>query len=170
MNETTFWDMIEQAWEAVAPKLKPRRFKIAVQKGFKEPNELGMELSDVVSSDLVEHLTEKLRAISKEDLLAFDRILEQKMYDIDREDIHAYTDGSDDGFLYVRGFIVALGKEYYELIKGEPERAMADLEGESFCYFPLHLYTSLYGDAPISNISRETASNKANWADDTSDI
>lgn len=163
MNETIFWNMIEQAWDETSPTLKAKRFKIAVKQGFKEPSELGMELSDVVASDLLDNLTEKLKGLSQADLLAFDRILEQKLYDLDRANVQAYTDGSDDGFLYCRGFIVGMGKEYYDLIYKESDRAMADLEAESFCYFPMHLYTELYGDFPASNISRETASNQAGW-------
>jgi hypothetical protein len=34
-------------------------------------------------------------------------VLERTLYDIDRADIQAVTDGSDDGFLYARGFVVA---------------------------------------------------------------
>ncbi len=49
-------------------------------------------------------LLDKLPA---EELLAFDRILERNQYDIDCAEIHENIDGSDDGFLYARGFIVA---------------------------------------------------------------
>jgi len=163
MNETIFWNMIEQAWDEISPLLKTKRLQIAVEKDFKEPTELGMELSDLVASDLVENLSAKLEKVSKEDLLAFDRLLEQKLYDIDRADIHAYTDGSDDGFLYCRGFIVGMGQAYYELVKNEPASATTDLDAESFCYFPRHLYRNLHGEFTISAISRETASNEAGW-------
>ena len=165
MNETTFWEMIEQAWEEISPKLKPKRLQIAAVKGEKEPTELAMELADTVASDLVENLIEKLRTLSKEDLATFDGILERKLYDIDRADIHAYTDGSDDGFLYCRGFIVGMGKAYYELISAEPDRAMYDVDAEAFCYFSWHLYHELYGEVLKTGISRETASNPIGWAE-----
>ncbi len=44
--------------------------------------------------------------------MAFDRMLERKLplYNVDRQEIQEVTDGSDDGFLYARGFIVALGE------------------------------------------------------------
>ncbi|MET8089612.1 hypothetical protein [Micromonospora sp. NPDC005220] len=49
-----------------------------------------------------------------------DPVVERKLHDIDREDIHEVTDGSDDGFLYARGFIVALGRAYYEAVRTRP--------------------------------------------------
>jgi Protein of unknown function (DUF4240) len=163
MTETIFWEMIEQAWTEASPTLKNKRMKIASKKGAKEPTDLSIDMADLVGSDLVDVLTEKLRKMSKEDLLAFDRILERKMYDIDRADIHEYTDGTHDGFLYARGFIVGMGKAYYELISQEPDRATFDLDAEGFCYFPVFLYDELYGKFPISDISRETGRNLNGW-------
>lgn len=166
MTEDIFWDTIELAWAETSPTLKSKRLQITTKKGEKTPTDLGMELADLVASDLIDCLTEKLKTWSKEDLLAFDRILEQKLYDIDREDIHAYTDGDDDGFLYARGFIVGMGKAYYELIKAEPDRATFDLDAEDFCYFVVRLYEELYGNFPVSDISRETGSNAENWSEE----
>lgn len=163
MTEELFWSLLEQAWEDVSPKLKSKRMKIAAKKGFKEPTELGAELAEVVAGDLVNNLLEKLKNLSREDLLEFDRILERKLYEIDRADIQEYTDGSEDGFMYCRGFIVGQGKEYYEMIKNEPQRAMADLEAESFCYCAVYLYEDLYGEMPQSDISRETGGNQSGW-------
>lgn len=45
--------------------------------------------------DIVIPTLEKLK---KADLLEFDRILERKLYEFDRADVHEHTDG-DDGFL-----------------------------------------------------------------------
>ncbi len=163
MTEEIFWSMIEQAWEETAPQLKAKRMKIAAKKGVKEPTKLSGELSEIIDNDLVENLVAKLRLLDKETLALFDLILEKKLYDIDRSDIHEYTDGSDDGFLYCRGFIVGMGKEYYETIKNDPEKATMDLEAESFCYFPTHLYSELYNSLPTSEISRETCSNAEGW-------
>lgn len=163
MTEDIFWEMIEQAWEATSPTLKAKRLQIASTKGEKDPTDLAMELADLVGSDLVDYLVEKLKKISQEELVAFDRILECKLYEIDREDIHDYTDGSDDGFLYARGFIVGMGKAYYDLVSQEPDRATFDLDAESFCYFPVHLYQELYGKFPYLGLSRETGSNSQGW-------
>jgi Protein of unknown function (DUF4240)/Immunity protein 26 len=108
-------------------------------------------------------LRKALSKYTKEQLLAFDRTLERKLYDIDRQDIQEHTDGSDDGFLYARGFIVSMGREYYELVSADPSKAFPDLEFEEFCYFSKNLYEEKYGSMPASTISRESTSNKAGW-------
>jgi hypothetical protein len=83
--------------------------------------------------------------------------------------------------MYARGFIVGMGKTYYDLINKEPAYATIDLEAESFCYFPIRSFMQvnviedeitgeeMYEeidisgfeslDIPPSNISRETGSN-----------
>ena len=106
-----------------------------------------------------------LEELPKDELLAFDRILERKLYEIDRSEIQEYTDGSDDGFLYCRGFIVAAGQAYYDAVNKDPSRAMMDLECEDLCYLPMRVYAEKFGDMPDSEISRETASNSAGWSD-----
>ena len=57
---------------------------------------------------VVPALQAALDLLPKDELLQFDRILERKLYDIDRSEIHEYTDGSDDGFLYCRGFGIGI--------------------------------------------------------------
>jgi hypothetical protein len=54
-------------------------------------------------------LTDQCRELPGSELTSLDRVLERKLYDIDRADIQAVIDGSEDGFLYARGFIVAMG-------------------------------------------------------------
>ncbi len=113
--------------------------------------------------EVIPALHDSLDKLPAEELLAFDRILERKLYDIDRAEIQEHTDGSDDGFLYARGFIVAAGKRYYDAVNGSPPTALMDLECEEMCYLSWHLYREKFGDAPASGISRETCSNKAGW-------
>ena len=127
-------------------------------------------LSQDKSEDLIEDLEDvipRLRAqlalLSARDLLAFDHILERKLYDLDRAEIQEYTYGSEDGFLYARGFIVAVGKEYYNAVLTKPAIALADFECEEMCYLSRHLYEENFGALPISEISRESCSNKAGW-------
>jgi hypothetical protein len=158
MNEKQFWDLIESSWQAVGGMTKARQ-KLAEHKLSEERAEELMEALQEVIPALREHL-DKLPA---EELLAFDRILERKLYDIDRAEIQEHTDGSDDGFLYARGFIVAAGKRYYDAVNATPATALMDLECEEMCYVSWHLYRQKFGDAPASDISRETCSNKAGW-------
>jgi hypothetical protein len=113
--------------------------------------------------EVVLALHHQLDSLAAADLLAFDRILEQKLYDIDRAEIQKYTDGSDDGFLYARGFIVAAGKAYYTAVNTNPSIALMDLDGEGMCFLPRHVYEPKFGKLQPSGISRETCSNKAGW-------
>lgn len=158
MNEKRFWSLIEKAWDSVGG-FKKQRTKLAKGKLSEDEAE---ELADAVN-EMAESLREELSELSKEDLLEFDRVLERKLYDIDRAEIQEHTDGSDDGFLYARGFIVAAGKEYYDTVNAKPEVAIMDLECEEMCYLSFHVYEEIFGNMPPSGISRESCSNKAGW-------
>src|SRR4051794_30448035 len=160
MDDTAVWAMIEDAWKTVGGKTKARQ-KLAEGKLSEEKAE---ELMEAVE-EVVPALREALEALTAADLLAFDRILERKLYDIDRAEIQEHTDGSDDGFLYARGFIVAAGKGYYEAVNAKPAVALMDLECEAMCYLSWHIHEEKFGPVPASGISRESCSNKAGWPD-----
>jgi Protein of unknown function (DUF4240) len=158
MDDTRFWALIETAWQVVGGKAMARQ-KLAEGK-----------LSEEKAEDLLESLEEVIPALrvqldllSAAELLAFDQILERKLYDIDRAEIQEHTDGSDDGFLYARGFIVAAGRGYYDAVNAKPSVALMDLECEEMCYLSLHLHEEKYSDVPQSGISRESCSNKTSW-------
>lgn len=159
MDEQRFWSLIETAWQAVGGQTKARQ-KLAAGKLSDEKAE---ELVELLDDEVTPALGEELNQLSAEDLLAFDRILERKLYDIDRADVHEYTDGSDDGFLYARGFIVAAGQAYYEAVREKPSVALSDLECERMCYLSHQLYEEKFGPVPPSGVSRETCSNQAGW-------
>jgi Protein of unknown function (DUF4240) len=158
MDEARFWTVIETAWKADGGKLGARR-KLAEGKLSEEKAEDLIESLGVVLGALRSQLDD----LTSEELLEFDRILERKLYDIDRAEIQEHTDGSDDGFLYARGFIVIAGKAYYDAVNANPSTAMMDMECEEMCYISSHLYEEKYGDIPPSGISRESCSNKAAW-------
>jgi uncharacterized protein DUF4240 len=111
-------------------------------------------------------LADQCRALPGGELTSLDRVLERKLYDIDRADIQAVTDGSDDGFLYARGFIVTMGRDFYNAVAGDPQVAVLDAECEEMCYFFAHLYRGRFGEFPEtgSGIFRESCSNAAGWA------
>jgi hypothetical protein len=81
--------------------------------------------------------------------------------------VQEVTDGSDDGFLYARGFIVALGKAFYDAVVANPEMAICDAECEEICYLPTHVHEERFGAWPEtgSGISRESCTNRAGWAE-----
>ena len=160
MDENRFWTMIETAWQTVSGKSDVRQ-QLAEGKLSEEMAETLLEsLEEVISA-----LSEQLEQLSAMELLDFDRILERKLYDIDREEIHLYTDGSNDGFLYARGFIVAAGKGYYDAVNAKPSVALMDLECEEMCYLSCHIYDEKFGEMTQSGISRESFSNDAGWPD-----
>src|SRR5437899_1673549 len=128
MNETQFWSMIEEAWSAAGGWNEER-------KGLVDGRLPDDKLSDLVEAldDVISALRTSLQALNQDDLLAFDRILERKLWDIDRAELQEVTDGSDDGFLYARGFIVAAGHHFYDAVNAEPSQARMDLECEDMC-------------------------------------
>ena len=143
---------------SMATRWKTRRM-LADGKLSEEKAEALVEALEAV----IPALRKQLEQLSASDLLEFDRILERKLYNIDRAEIQEHTDGSDDGFLYARGFIVAAGKPYYDAVNARPSTAMMDLECEEMCYLSWHLHEEKFGAAPASGISRESCSNAAGW-------
>jgi hypothetical protein len=148
------WALIEKAWSEVAPELAAARAA---------PTEENVEALDEALEDVIAALRSGLDALDKDSLLAVDRTLERALYDIDRQEVQEATDGSDDGFLYARGFIVALGKTFFDAVNATPSRALMDAECEAMCYLPWHLYKEKFGDPPSSGISRESCSNAEGW-------
>jgi hypothetical protein len=110
-------------------------------------------------------LADQCEGLPGGELAGLDRVLERKLHDIDRADIHAVIGGSDDGFLYARGFIVAMGRDFYDAVARDPQNAVPDAECEEMCYFFAHLYRERYGEFPHtgSGISRESCSNRDGW-------
>jgi len=159
VDEKRFWSMIEAAWNTVGGKSRPRQKLAEGTLSGKRVYALQETLEEAVAPAL----QEQLATLSAEELLAFDRILERKLYDIDRADIHERTDGSDDGFLYCRGFIVGMGRAYYEAVLSNSDRAVIDAECEAMTYVSWHLYHEKFGEVPASGISRETTSNFSGW-------
>lgn len=161
MNEAEFWTMIEKAW-ASAGGFGVERNSLA--EGIL-PDEQVSGLVDALD-DVIPSLQRSLEGLEREDLLEFDRILERKLWDIDRAEIQEFTDGSDDGFLYARGFIVAMGRGYHEAVNAAPERARMNVDCEEMCYLSFHVYENKFGEMPDSGISRESASNPAGWPEE----
>src|SRR5262249_60498634 len=123
MNEEQFWSFIEGAWNVVGGYKDERKRLSASQLSDEEAEELVAELDEVIPA-----LRTRLDRLSADELLTFDRILERKLYDLDRAEVQEATDGSDDGFLYARGFIVAAGQAYYDAVNREPVTALTGLE------------------------------------------
>lgn len=160
MGEKPFWALIEFAWLVAGSKGDERK---RLAEGSLPPEGARPLLASL--RPVLAELRRQLDRLTAEDLQAFDRMLERKLYDIDRREVHDHVGGSDDGFLYARGFIVAAGKGYYDAVNANPAVAVYDLECERMCYLSYHLYEAKYGEMPPSGISRESCSNEGGWAD-----
>lgn len=160
-NEDRFWGMIERAWAADPDGDKLRqRFLNQKRKSYAVAEALQFQHCPTFVSRLEAALTR----LNKRDLIKFDRILERCLHTLDRPDLHDRTGGSNDGFLYCRGFIVSLGKDYFDHVCAEPKRATPDVECEDICLCAVREYVRRYDQPPPpSRISRESFSNKTYW-------
>jgi hypothetical protein len=153
MDEQEFWRILEVAWSAAPIEARQR-----------PPGKGDLEAVDTaLESTVIPALRRILHDLPAAELAAFDRVLERKLFDLDRVDVQARTDGSDDGFLYARGFIVAMGRPHWEAVMEDPARAFVDRECAAICYLPKDLYELAHGPLEPSGISRETGANRAGW-------
>ncbi|ETW92124.1 MAG: hypothetical protein ETSY1_45025 [Candidatus Entotheonella factor] len=168
MDEQQFWAIIDEAWKSDINLLAFRNdvwSTIDLPSSKESFDEKYSNNDSYIPNEemLIEFIQGRLDSLSAEELHQFDMILERKLFDIDRQDVHEHTDGSDDGFLYCRGFIVAIGQEYYDAVNRDPSNAMFDWECEELTHISWHLYEEKFGEMPTSGISRETCSNKEGW-------
>ncbi|URN06333.1 DUF4240 domain-containing protein [Actinomadura madurae] len=166
MDRERFWDVIEAAWAPLGAEAGAARRALATR----DPGADVWELPEIsVVSKALDAFLGNLRAAARDlpadELTDLDRVCERLLYDIDRADVQAVTDGSDDGFLYARGFIVAMGRDFYAAVTADPRMAVLDGDCEAMCYFFAHLHNERFGTFPDtgSGISRESCSNPAGW-------
>ncbi|WOO83075.1 uncharacterized protein LOC62_04G006558 [Vanrija pseudolonga] len=158
-----FWASIEDAW-ATIPGTADARAALASPSTEGEARFEAAERLEPHLRLFLAALKTALEGYTQPQLAAWDGHIAQALYDIDREDVHAATDGSDDGFLYARGFIVALGKQYYDKVNAEPATyGVEDAEFENICYEASHVHDARFGEWPPHAVSRESGSNKAGW-------
>jgi hypothetical protein len=162
-HEEQFWALLETAWAPLGTETNRARWALSTRRPGNKPDVDSLE--DALQ-EFLDNVAAGCRELSGEDLTDLDRVLERKLFDIDREDIQTVTDGSDDGFLYARGFVVAMGQAFYDAVAAEPRLAVLDAECEDMCYFVAHLHQERFGGFPatMSGISRESCSNPAGWS------
>ncbi|MGN9781443.1 DUF4240 domain-containing protein [Nonomuraea sp. ZG12] len=167
-DEDRFWDLVEAAWAPLGPEAGQARQALVSRTPDPDVDpweDPALSLVQAALPRFLDSLAALGRELSAAELASHDRVAERKLYDIDRADVHAATGGSDDGFLYARGFIVALGRDFYEAVARDPEMAVYDAECEEMCYFFAHLHDKHFGYFPDtgSAISRESCNNPAGW-------
>lgn len=161
MEDDRFWEMVEDAWAASGFSTARR---LELLHGASGRVAIAHEV-EAACSAMVQSLRESLRALEEKDVLAFDRVLERKLQRLDRRDVHRVTDGSDDSFLYARGFILAAGRQYYEAVDSDPHTAVMGVECESIAYLAAEVMGERFGEDAWtrSEISRESFTNPEGW-------
>ncbi|MBD0254993.1 MAG: DUF4240 domain-containing protein [Cytophagales bacterium] len=162
MNELNFWKLIESAWASMPLLDELRREALKTNKA-----DLFEGLSFGLDDEVSEAIAERLRELGKDDLVKFNHLMEEKLFRLDREEIHQHTDGSDDGFLYCRGFIVGMGERYYNLVLTNPAKATTDAEAESIPFLGYQVYEDQFGEAfPRESVYPiASGSNPDGWRD-----
>lgn len=157
------WALVEKAWEPLGAEVNRARHALAHR--VPEPDEVPPSAVEEALDGFVKNLTDAARDLPSEELTALDRTVERLLHDIDRADVHEVTDGSDDGFLYARGFIVALGRDFYTAVTRDPRMAILDADCGEMPYVFAHLHAERFGDFPDtgSSITRESFSNPGGW-------
>ena len=140
VEDLEYWQIIEKAWEANPVANEARLNALAT----KEKNTIAK--LEKYTGLITKSLESELLKLTKEDLAKFIFFVEKKLYEIDREDIHRYTDGSDDGFYYARGFILGLGYEHYNLVNNNPSKVAYDVEFFEICFIGYVIYKEKYGE------------------------
>ncbi|MGW5751776.1 hypothetical protein [Nocardia rhamnosiphila] len=160
-EESRFWELVDTAWAEVGAEPDALRKSLIARTGDDDAYALDPHLRVFLA-----RLRDLAEGLSSAQLTALDRVAERKLHEVDRADIQEVTDGSDDGFLYCRGFIVAMGRDFHRAVLADPSVAVLDAECESFCYFFAHLHHERFGCFPEtgSGISRESGRNRAGWS------
>ncbi|RYY11345.1 MAG: DUF4240 domain-containing protein [Chitinophagaceae bacterium] len=160
MDLEKFWDLIEGSWQDAEDANKKRLSAI-------KTNDQGdlEALADEIEDNVLTTYEDRLYELEKNELTGFIHILEERLYNIDRAEIHEYTDGSDDGFLYVRCYIVAMGRAYYDMIDKDPKKATPDVEAEGFGFTAYSVYADRFDEdfRRGSKHNIETGSNAKGW-------
>ena len=160
MTEKQFWEIIELSWQD-----SPKLYELRTMALETNDEELLERLSGEIENEILENYNKRLFLLGKEEFTKFIHILEEKLFNIDREEIREYTDGSDDGFLYVRCFIVGMGEQYYNLIDKNPSKATMDMWAENFGFSAYTIYQEKFSGEFERNSIRciESGSNLQGW-------
>lgn len=162
-DEARLWELVEAAWAPLGAAVDQVRCALAARPPGVQADRLPVLMG--ARGAFVASLAGLCRRLAGDDLTALDRVVERKLYDIDSAGLHAVTGGSEDGFLYARGFIVAMGRRFYYAVAADVQMAVPWAELEEMCYFFADLHHERYGSFPAtgSGISRESCSNPAGW-------
>jgi hypothetical protein len=128
-EDDILWSLIEAAWQRLGPAALAGREALTRRAPEPGSDEFARWLDG-----MVENLRDDCAALSDAELLALDQTMDLRLDELDRPDIYEVVEGSDDGFLYRRAFIVARGREFHAAVLADPETAVDEAECEDFLY------------------------------------
>lgn len=164
MDEDTFWLLIEEAWLEAAPSLCRAREALRLERSRSGRALLARHLETALP-DVLDALSERLVALSPSGLLSYDRTLERLLHRLDRVEVYAAMRGDPDQFARRRGFVIALGRDYFQAVDRDPRRVDTCAECRDMTYLPFHLLVDIHGPSAWtpSAISRESGTNPEGW-------
>jgi uncharacterized protein DUF4240 len=118
----------------------------------------------------IEPLVEALGERGEDEIKSFEDMLAQYLFDIDGKawaDEAGKSGQSDDGFLYVRYDVVAMGKKFYDKVKADSKKMPKDAWCESLLLAAQQAWGAAGKDEESWDhqalVSNESGSNKVNW-------
>lgn len=127
--------------------------------------------------EFAENLTARLEKLEPAEIISFQQHLWTLLGDSYRRDLWAVAyiingGTSDDGFEYFRGWLIAQGREFFEQVLADPEKAASrvkdeEAECESILYAALQAYENKTGqEMPEINISHPKEPTGAKWKEE----
>lgn len=155
------YDEIAQA-EKHNRMLGPRR----PIKGARLSDQQFWQLIAELNPSSMNSLVEKLSKLEVADILEFQELLTEKLYQLDQIEFIQNSGAaaeSADGFLYARCYVVGNGKEYFESVRSHPELFPKDVEFEDLLYIAQQAYTKKTGKPFVhtTHYSYETGAGSA---------
>ena len=160
MNHTTFWRLIDEVW-AATPHWNQHRQQAL---DHFDPH-LIRSLEEGIDLVLLPLLCERLAQLTQVNLTAFIHRLEERIHHLDRLELYKAMKGSDDGFLYGRCFVLAVGEYYYHKIDQTPAMALPETWAEGFGFAAYQVYEEQF-DVEFDRYqfhSMESHSNSKGW-------
>jgi hypothetical protein len=141
MNTTRFWEIIETAWTTDSDLYNLREHALATN----EPA-LIKRLGNTVCNEIASNIRQQLAYLDDREMTKFNRVMEERLFHIDREALHGYTGGSDEGFLHCRSFIIGMGERYYNMIDADPSKAARDISAANIGVVGYDVYEDKFGE------------------------
>lgn len=136
-----FWATIDAAWAKV-PNAKDARAVLYDPHTSFEARDAAHRTIQKQLPRMIKSLETILMEETSARLTAWDYILERRLNCLDNVRVWMCIGGSDDGFLYNRGYVVAVGKGYYDLVRRRPELGgqSSGRGAEEICYLGSHIH------------------------------